>query len=132
MGNSNIVAGQELDEVHFNLDASLVRDYLSAVDDNSDLYRDTDLVPLTALAALGVRTLLGELALPPGTVHAAQELTTHRIATCGQRLSCRARVAQSSRRGEGLFLVLEFTLADERSQIILEGRTTLIVPGQEE
>ena len=131
MATSNIVAGQELDEVHFNLDASLVQDYLSAVDDRSDLYLDTDLVPFTAVAALGVRTILGGLALPPGTIHVAQELATLRVATCGQRVSCRARVAQSSQRRDGTFLALEFTVADDQGQPILEGRTTLVVPAQE-
>ena len=131
MGSSNIVAGQELDEVHFNLDASLVRDYLPVVEDRSDLYQDTDVVPPTAVAALGVRTLLGALALPPGAIHAAQELTTRRIATFGQRVCCRARVAQTSQRREGRFLVLEFTMTDEQGQVILESKTTLVVPGRE-
>ena len=131
MGNSGIIAGQELDELHFNLDASLVRDYLSVVDDRSDLYQGGDLVPPTAVAAVGVRTLLGGLALPPGTVHLGQELATHRAAECGQRVSCRARVAQSRQRREGRFLILEFTVANDQGQPIVEGRTTLMVPGQE-
>ena len=131
MGNSSIVAGQELDEVHFNLDASLVRNHLSVVDDGSDLYQGSDLVPPTAVAALGVRTLLGGLALPPGAIHVAQELAMHRTATCGQRVCCRARVAQSCQHRRGRLLVLEFTVVDDQGQPILEGRTTLIVPGQE-
>jgi len=130
MGNANIVAGLELDEVHFNLDASLVRDYLSVVEDRSDLYQGADVVPPTAVAALGVRTLLEALALPPGAIHAAQELTTRRVATLGQRVCCRARVTQSSQRREGRFLVLEFTMTDDQDQPILESRTTLVVPGQ--
>ncbi len=130
MRNNEITVGQELEEVHFNLDSSMVREYLSVVGDGSELYQDADLVPPTAIAALGVRTLLGGLALPPGAIHVAQELETHRVAIAGQRLSCRARVAQSSQRRDGRFLVLEFTVADDQGQPILNGRTTLILPGQ--
>ena len=131
MKNSSIIAGQELDEVQFNLDTSLVEGYIAVVDDQSGLYQGTDLVPPTAVAALGVRTLLEGFALPPGAVHVAQELASHRIATRGQQVFCRVRVAQSSQRREGWFLVLEFTVANDQGQPILEGRTTLMVPGKE-
>ena len=128
-GESSIVAGQELAQASFSLDASLVREYLSVAGDHSEVYASTDLVPFTAIAALGVRTILGGLALPPGTVHVAQELVAHQAASRGQRVHCRARVAQASHRRDGTFLVLEFTMADDGGQPILDGRTTLMVPG---
>ena len=128
-GETGIVAGQELAQASFSLDASLVREYLSVAGDRSEVYAGTDLVPFTAVAALGVRTILGGLALPPGTVHIAQELVAHRAAACGQHVSCRARVTQASHRRDGTFLVLEFTMADDGGQPILDGRTTLMVPG---
>ena len=130
MGVSSIVAGQELGQVKFNLDASLVREYLSVAGDTSKVYADTDLVPYTAVAALGVRTVLGGLALPPGTIHVAQELVAHRAVACGQRVSCRAKVTQASHRRDGTFLVLEFAVNDGADQPVLDGRTTLLVPGQ--
>ena len=130
MGVSSIVAGQELGQVKFNLDASLVREYLSVAGDSSKVYAGTDLVPYTAVAALGVRTVLGWLALPPGTIHVAQELVVHRAVACGQRVSCRAKVTQASHRRDGTFLVLEFAVNDDAGQPILDGRTTLLVPGQ--
>ncbi len=117
--------------MQFDLDPSLVQEYLSAVGDHSQVYAGTDLVPLTAVAALGVRTVLGALALPPGTVHVAQELTAHRAAACGQRVSCQAKVVQVSHRRDGTFLVLEFTVNDDAGYPVLDGRTTLMVPGQE-
>ena len=130
MAVSSIVPGQELGQVNFNLDASLVREYLSATGDRSEVYAGTDLVPYTAVAALGVRTVLGGLALPPGTVHVAQELVAHRAVASGQRVSCRAKVAQASHRKDGTFLVLEFSINDDAGQPVLDGRTTLLVPGQ--
>ena len=128
---SSIVAGQELGQVQFDLDAALVQEYLSAVGDQSNIYASDGPVPLTAVAALGVRTVLGGLALPHGTVHVAQELVAHRMAACGQSVSCQARVAQASHRREGTFLVLEFAVKDDAGQPVLDGRTTLMVPGPE-
>lgn len=128
MVSFNVVVGQALAEARFTLDASLVQEYLAVVGDRSEVYTNTDLVPSTALAALGVRTILGGLALPPGTIHLAQELTAHRAVASGQPLSCRARVVQRSQRRDGTFLVLEFTVSDGMDQPVLEGRTTLMVP----
>ncbi len=130
MAVSSIVPGQELGQVSFDLDTSLVRKYLSATGDSSEVYAGTNLVPYTAVAALGVRTVLGGLALPPGTVHIAQELVAHRAVACGQRVSCRAKVTQASHRKDGTFLVLEFAVNDDAGQPVLDGRTTLLVPGQ--
>ena len=131
MLDCSIVAGLELEEVHFTLDDSLIGEYLFVVDDRSDIYEGTRLVPPSAVAALGVRTFLERLTLPPGTIHVAQELTIHSSAICGQRVSCRATVARSSQRRDGRFLVLEFTVTDNLAQPILDGRTTLMVPGQD-
>ena len=120
--------GQELEEVQVTLAASMVNEYISAVDDQSSIYAEAGLVPMTALAAIGLRTLLAGLGLPPGAIHIAQELESHGAAKVGQSVLCRARVAQASRRQKVTFAVLEFTLTDDKGESILEGRTTLLVP----
>ncbi|MBI4200950.1 MAG: MaoC family dehydratase N-terminal domain-containing protein [Chloroflexi bacterium] len=130
-GDPNLTTGRELEEAHFALDSSLVGEYIAVVDDRADVYRGSVLVPPTAIAALGVGKLLERLALPPGAVHLAQELEVHRAARCGERVSCRARVAHSSQRRGGRFLILDFTVADHQGQPILDGRTTLLLPGRE-
>ncbi len=124
----SIATGKELAAIQFTLDGALVQDYLAATEDSSSLYTKSGLVPFTAVAALGVRTVLGGLSLPPGTIHLAQELTAHKSASLGQRVSCSAKVAQSSQRREGTFLVLEFVVADAQGQALLDGKTTLMVP----
>ena len=120
--------GQELEEVKVTLAASMVSQYISVVDDQSSIYAEAGLVPMTALAAIGLRTLLAGLGLPPGAIHIAQELESHGAARVGQSVICRARVAQASRRQEVTFAVLEFTLTDDKGGSVLEGRTTLLVP----
>ena len=120
--------GQQLEEVQVTLAASMVNEYISVVDDQSSIYAEVGLVPMTALAAIGLKTLLVGLGLPPGAIHIAQELESHGAARVGQSVLCRARVAQSSRRQQVTFAVLEFTLTDDKGGSILEGRTTLLVP----
>lgn len=127
MAATDLTAGRVLAEVSFRLDASLVQQYLAVVEDRSALYQASHLVPPTALAALGIRALLEGLSLPSGSVHAAQELTMHRAVAIGEQVSCRARVAQNSRRREWQFIVLEFALV-EGGVPVLDGRSTLLVP----
>lgn len=129
---SDVVAGQDLGKAGFRLEASMVREYLSAVEDSSELYKEGTLVPPTAIAALGVRAILEELSLPPGTLHAAQELTMHRAAAAEDAVICKARVAQSSERQGWQFVVVEFTIADDEANEILDGRTTLLVPPRDQ
>ncbi len=110
----------------------MVSQYVAVVDDQSSIYAEAGLVPMTALAAIGVRTLLAGLGLPPGAIHIAQELESHGAARVGQSVLCRARVAQASQRRDSSFTVLEFTLTDDKGETILKGRTTLLVPGGRE
>ena len=127
-GGSHIVAGQEISGASFLLDPAMVQAYTSAVEESSPVYRDTTPVPPTAIAALGVRTILKELGLPPGTLHAAQEMSMSRAVAAGEELSCAAKVAQSSQRRGWQFVIVEFSLADREGNAVLEGRTTLMVP----
>ncbi|MCL0044454.1 MaoC family dehydratase N-terminal domain-containing protein, partial [Dehalococcoidia bacterium] len=109
----------------------LVGDYLSVIGATSELHKTTNFVPPTAIATLGIRTILGGLSLPSGAIHVSQELTTHRAASFGETVSCHATVTQISQRKDGQFLVIEFTVADDQAQPIVNGRTTLMVPGLE-
>lgn len=130
MGNVEFAAGSELEKVRYTLDRDLIAGYLSVVGSEPSLYQPGDMVPPTAMAALGMRTLLNGLGLPAGAVHVAQELNMHRTATWDQNVVCSARVAQTSQRKDGQFLVLEFEIADEDGSPILEGRTIVIAPEQ--
>ena len=127
----HIAAGQEISGASFLLNSSMVQAYTSAVEESSPVYRDAMLVPPTAIAALGVRTILKELALPPGTLHAAQEMSMSRAVAAGEELSCAAKVTQSSQRRGWQFVVVEFSLADHGGKAVLDGRTTLMVPLQD-
>ncbi len=124
----DIVAGRKIGGASFHLDSSMVGEYVSAVEESSPLYKEASLVPPMAIAALGVRAILEELALPPGTLHAAQELTMHRAVSAGEEVTCTAQVTQSSQRGDWRFAVVEFAIANHKSEAVLDGHTTLMIP----
>ena len=131
MSDYELTAGSELKPASFILDHAMLDEYLSIVGAESSAYGE-DYAPTTALAALGIRTLLTGFGLPEGAVHVSQELESHRAARIGESVSCSARIAQSSQRGKGgRFIVFEFTIADDQLSPLLDGRTTLIVFGKD-
>ena len=100
---SHITTGYHIKGETFLLDVGMVNSYISAVNDSSPIYGENSLVPPTAVAALGVQSVLRALALPSGTLHAAQEISINRSVAIGEKLSCSAQVTQSSQRRDWLF-----------------------------
>ena len=132
MSNYELTAGSELQPASFILDPAMLDEYLSIVGAESPVYGE-GYVPTTALAALGIRTILAGMGLPEGAVHVSQELESHRAARVGESVSCQARIVQSSQRGKGgRFIVLEFNIAGDQSSPVLDGRSTLIVFAKDE
>ena len=128
MTRSPLASGQEIAGTTLSLDVATVQSYLSAVEESSPLYRESRMVPPTAIATLGIRVILEKLALPSGTLHAAQELSMLRAVAIDEVVSCTARITQCSMRGDWQFAVVEFTIIDKQGEAIQEGRTTLLVP----
>lgn len=132
MSNYELTAGSELQPASLVLDSAMLDEYLSIVGAESSVYGE-GYVPTTALAALGIRTILAGMGLPEGAVHVSQELESHRAARVGESVSCQARIVQSSQRGKGgRFIVLEFNIVGDQSSPVLDGRSTLIVFAKDE
>ena len=132
MSDYELTAGSELQPASLVLDPAMLDEYLSIVGAESSVYSE-GYVPTTALAALGIRTILAGMGLPEGAVHVSQELESHRAARVGESVSCQARIVQSSQRGKGgRFIVLEFNITGDQSSPVLDGRSTLIVFAKDE
>ena len=132
MSDYELTAGSELKPASLVLDSAMLDEYLSVVGAESSVYKE-GYVPTTALAALGIRTILAGMGLPEGAVHVSQELESHRAASVGESVSCHARIVQSSQRGKGgRFIVFEFNIADNQSSPVLDGRSTLILFAKDE
>ena len=131
MDYAELTPGQEISNRTCLLDSATVSRYVAAVGDESTLPPALDggeFAPPMAVAALTLRGVLADLAIPGGTVHAGQELGFKRAVRVGETLACRARLAQNSVRGEWRFMVIELEASDSEGRDVIEGKSTIIVP----
>ncbi len=128
MDYSLLKTGQRLTTRKYKLSAETVAKYVDAVNDTSIKYSTMNLVPATAVAALSLRGIIEDLAIPGGTVHAGQELEFRKAVRLGQELSCTATVLQNAVRGNSRFLSLEALVQDSSGDMVMKGKSTIIVP----
>ena len=120
--------GQEFSLGSWVVGAEAQEAYLEAVGDGSTIYRELRVAPPMALAAQALAALLRELSLPPGTIHAAQELSCARMVKLGQEVSCSGRLSRPMQRGDWRFISAEFTVSDAGGETLVGGKTTVLVP----
>lgn len=123
--------GQKIDLGSWVVDDEFVAEYLGAVDDGSLIYSELGAVPPMALAARALGALLNELALPPGTIHAAQELDCTRTVSYGEKVSCFATLSRPRQRGAWKFVTADFHLRGIDGIDAVSGKSTVLVPVDE-
>ena len=128
MNYSQLKVGHKLSAHKYLLDAETVSSYVEAVGDGSSIYSDGTMVPPTALAALSLKGIIDDLAIPGGTVHVAQELEFAAQVKVGQELTCRANLVQNAVRGQSRFLSVEAVVQDDKGRTVMIGKSTIIVP----
>ena len=129
--HSLLQPGLQVSRKTVTLDSKTVEAYLEAVGDRSPrLSRGGDqaLAPPMAVAALGLRSVLEELAIPGGAVHAGQELTFDGAVPIGESLHCNATVVQNSVRRAWRFLVVQMEATDGGGRKVMSGKTTIMLP----
>jgi acyl dehydratase len=124
--------GHEFAPVHLQLRPEEVEVYVSAVEESNPLFRQQGLVPPTALAAYALGCVLREIALPPGAVHASQEVSFSSAVASEEAIVFNTKVAQNALRGGWRFLGFDFTGVNADGKQVVEGRTTVIVPGDQD
>ncbi len=120
--------GFEFAPVGFKLDATMVSDYIRAVEETSPLYQATGLVPPLAVAALAMAGLMPTIALPPGTIHVSQELELKDTVGTTDDLTSYTRVGKKQDRGKLHLLTIAFNVLNQRQQTVLSGRAVLMLP----
>ncbi len=109
-----------------------VAEYLDALNSQSTLYAEHNLVPPMALAARTLGLLIEKLGLAPGTVHTSQEVTALKPVSLGQQISAQAKPSRPLRRGDWEFLSIQFSLYEnhdgEPGEPVLKGKTTVMSP----
>jgi hypothetical protein len=121
-------AGHKFPAVHYTLDKSTVQAYLAAVEETSDLYQNTDLVPPTAVAALSMAALAEGTQFPPGCIHTSQKLNFKHSTHIGDIIQCHSRISQSKKRAGMHFITITFYVEDQNKQELLNGETVFIAP----
>ncbi len=81
-----------------------------------------------AIAALGLRGVVTDLAIPGGTLHAGQELEFNGVVPVSETLKCIATVVQNSVRGEWRFMVVQLAVQDSNGQHVMSGKSTIVLP----
>ena len=133
---ADLPRGHEFPAAHFRLDADDVRRYLDAVEDRSNAYGQGPVgpawVPPLAVAALALRAILEQVGLPPGALHASQEVEFRRPVPAGASLRSRARVAQRSEMRGAVVSVIEFEVEEEGSPgpAVIGRATVITLPGE--
>ena len=125
-------AGYELPTVHYTLDRSTVDTYLSAVEETSRLYHDTDLVPPTAVAALAMAALAEGAEFPPGSIHVSQKLDFRRNVHTGDTIFCRSIISRSLKRAGMHVIAVELHVEDSKNNEVLSGELSFIAPQEEQ
>ena len=123
-------AGQRVSERSYDLDADLVARYTDAVMDETRLCSDSGrpIAPAMAVAALSLRGVVQDLAIPGGTLHAGQEMEFLGPVEVGARLECSATLSQNSVRGGWRFMVVELDVVDGDGRPAMAGKSTIMVP----
>ena len=123
VGYDELSAGHEFPAIEFVLDAGSIAAYGEAVGAAPRGH-----VPPLAVAARAIASLGGLVALPAGTIHAAQEFEFHRVVQAGSHVSCVARVVRKLARGPVRMLTLETVVTDAAGGLVQKGRSTIVLP----
>ena len=128
---SKLAPGQRISDRTYDLDPDTVSRYAAAVEDGASLRGGADgaaPVPAMAVAALGLRGVVNDLAIPGGTLHAGQELEFKAPVTVGDSLTCRATLLQNSVRGAWRFMVVQLGVENGEGREVMAGKSTIMLP----
>ena len=131
MGAENyrqLEAGYEFPPGNFKLDASRVALFLEAVEDTSYPYRDTQLIPPMAVAALAMASLSNTISLPPGTIHVSQELGFVAAVSLDDSLASYARISRAQKRDKLHLIIVDIDVRNQHQQTVLTSKIGFILP----
>jgi acyl dehydratase len=121
--------GHEFPPTTFTLSPEWVDAYIDAVGDAAIRDAGTGLVPPMAVAALSIRALIEASPLPPGTLHAGQELAFHRAVRIGEELTVAARIVSRGERAGWVLLSVDFSVSSA-DELVMAGRATVTFPAE--
>ena len=124
--------GYEFPPTSYKLDVSMVSTYLKAVDETSQLYRDTELVPPMAIAAYAMAALSQGISLPQGTIHVNQELEFLDTVSVRDTITCQAKVSRRHDRGRLHLMTIDLDVFNQNQEKVLAGKVGFVLPEYDE
>jgi acyl dehydratase len=125
---SELATGYEFAPKQFKLDKEMVTAYLKAVEGDSHIYEEREVVPPMAIAALAMTALSEGISLPWGAVHVSQELQFLDAVSIDETLTSQARISRKLQRGKFHMLTISINVENERELPVLTGETGFILP----
>lgn len=125
---ADVEKGRRFAPVSFDLSSEWVSQYIAAVGDEAIGRLGADVVPPMGVAALAIRSLLEHWSLPPGTLHAGQELTFMRALRTGESLRASGTVLSRGERGGWVLMTVLLEVADSAGEPVMTGRATVSFP----
>jgi acyl dehydratase len=122
--------GHEFPPTTVTLSPEWVDAYIEAVGDTAIRDLGPNLVPPMAIAALSIRALIEASPLPPGTLHAGQELAFHRAAKIGDQLTVTATIVSRGARAGWVLMSVDLAVSS-REAPVMTGRATVTFPVSE-
>ena len=119
--------GFEFPVVSYELGKPLVAKYLEAVGEDTD-FLASGIVPPLAIAACAMTALSRSFTVPPGSIHASQELEFLKMVPIGAEISCGGKIAQKLERGRLNLVVLEINVLNQAGEKVMTGKATIAAP----
>ena len=120
-------AGHRFPSISYDLTESLITKYLDAVGEQREFLEER-VVPPLAIAACAMTALSESFSVPPGSIHAAQDLEFCRSVPLDERVSCSGKIASRLERGRLNLISIEINAVDQKGNIVLTGKATIAVP----
>lgn len=119
--------GYQFPPISYELTGPVVAKYLDAVGERQDFLK-LRIVPPLAIAACAMTALSQSFAVPPGSIHASQELEFLKIVPVGATISCGGRIAHRLERGRLNLMSIEISALDQDEEKVLTGKATIAMP----
>jgi hypothetical protein len=126
---ASLPKGHQFAEKRFEVTPEWVSQYRAAIEDGST---PAGSAPLLSLAALSVRALLDQAALPDGAIHVSQELNSFRVVNQGETVVARARIGSRGERAGWVLMGVELEVTEPGGDSIITGRSTITFPVRSE
>jgi len=123
-----LITGYEFEPSNFRLNSESVMAYLDAVEGDKHIYEKDRIVPPMAVAALAMAAMAAGISLPPGAIHASQDLHFLSLVSINETLTSHARVNRKVERGKFHMLTIGINVLNQKQTTVLTGETSFILP----